>query len=290
MPRFDTVITVDWSASGQPSPARPSPDAIWIGVARAGGDEITSYHRTRAGAEQALMTLLDDEALLGRRVLVGFDFPMGYPAGFAQRLTGEPSAKAVRRWLADRIEDGPANRNNRFAVSASINLDFGGGPFWGRPSNLALAGLSERKVVDYPALGLAERRLVEAVVPRAQPVWKLYTTGSVGSQALMGLPMIHRLAQRPGTVVWPFDAPLADVVLAEVYPSLLAPAVAVEPGIKDAAQVRLLSRALLALSVQGRLGPLFEAPGAPVTTEEGWILGAGHADALLAALVSADMR
>jgi molybdopterin-guanine dinucleotide biosynthesis adapter protein len=282
--RFDTVITVDWSASGQPSPARPSPDAIWLGVARTGGAEATSYHRTRAGAERALTEMLEDEAAQGRRVLVGFDFPMGYPAGFAQRLTGDPSAKAVWRWLAARIEDGPSNRNNRFALSASINLAFGGGPFWGRPAGLDLAGLSARKTVDYPALGLAERRLVERMVPRAQPVWKLFTTGSVGSQALMGLPMIHRLAQRPGTTVWPFDPSLGDVVLAEVYPSLLAPAVAVEPGIKDAVQVRLLSRAVLALSEQGRLSPLFGTPGAPVTTEEGWILGAGHSEALLAAL------
>jgi molybdopterin-guanine dinucleotide biosynthesis adapter protein len=57
--------------------------------------------------------------------------------------------------------------------------------------------------------------------------------------------------------------------------------VAAEPGIKDAAQVRLLSRALLALSRAGKLGAMWSVPDG--AAEEGWILGAGHADALLAA-------
>ena len=129
-----------------------------------------------------------------------------------------------------------------------------------------------------------ERRLIDQAVPKAQPVWKLYTTGSVGGQALMGLPMIHRLSNLPGVAVWPFDAPDAPVVLAEVYPSLLADQVAAEGGIKDQAQVRLLARALLRLSVTGQLAPLFVTPPAPVTTEEGWVLGAGFEAALAGAL------
>jgi molybdopterin-guanine dinucleotide biosynthesis protein B len=71
------------------------------------------------------------------------------------------------------------------------------------------------------------------------------------------------------------------VVLAEVYPSLLAPRVATEGGIKDQAQVRLLARALLRMSVEDKLSPLFTTPQAPVTTEEGWVLGAGF-ESLLA--------
>lgn len=276
---FDRVIIVDWSASSSPSPAKPSADAIWIAEASASGEE-TSYHRTRAAAEAALRGMLQGND----RVLVGFDFPMGFPAGFAKRLTGIASARAVHGWLAAAIEDGPENHNNRFAVAAAINQRLGGtpGPFWGCPEAKAGTHLSARKEIDYPALGLSERREVEALIRSAQPVWKLYTTGSVGSQALTGLPVVHRL----GLPVWPFD-PMAPRMVAEVYPSLLAPAVSAAlaartDGIKDEWQVRLLARALLRLSQAGKLAALLTVP--PVATEEGWILGAGHAEMLAEAL------
>ena len=137
--------------------------------------------------------------------------------------------------------------------------------------------LSPVRRIEYATLGLSERRAVEKIVPRAQPVWKLYTNGSVGSQTLTGLPVVHRL----GLPVWPFDPPDRRMV-AEIYPSLLAAAVAREGGIKDASQVRLLARALFALSAHDRLAPLFEVP--PEAQEEGWILGAGHALLLAEAL------
>lgn len=278
--RFDRVAVVDWSSAATPSPAQPAADAIWIGLAGEGVEQA-SYYRTRAAAEAALHELVAAERAAGRRLLIGFDFPLGYPAGFAGRLTGSAQARAVWRWLAARISDAPDNANNRFAVAAAINAQFGGaGPFWGRPASAELPDLPPVKAVDYARLGLQERRLVEQLVPRAQPVWKCYTTGSVGGQALMGLPVIHRLANLPGVGVWPFDAPDTPVVLAEVYPSLLAPQVAALGGIRDQAQVRLLARALWRLSRADGLAPLFATPAAPVTTEEGWILGAGF-EALL---------
>jgi molybdopterin molybdotransferase len=76
------------------------------------------------------------------------------------------------------------------------------------------------------------------------------------------------------------------VVLAEVYPSLIAGPVAIlanaEGLTADQAQVRLLSRAFYQLSRHDRLSPLFEAP--PEAAEEGWILGAGQAPLLAEAL------
>lgn len=276
MSGFDRVIVADWSAAGSPSPARPSPNAIWTCVADAAG-ATTSYHRTRALAEGFLAHAI---ATNPGRLLIGFDFPMGYPAGFAARLTGTARASAVWRWLAAHLTDGPENHNDRFETADRINAGFGGaGPFWGRPRAMPLAHLSERKPHDYAALGLNERRQVERLVPRAQPVWKLYTTGAAGSQGLVGQPMIHRLAALPGVSVWPFDRTDGPVVLAEVYPSLLARAVAADAApIKDEAQVRLLARALWALTRAGKLAPMMATPDA--ATEEGWILGAGH-DALL---------
>lgn len=264
----------------------PSADAIWIGISDASGTE-TRYFRGRAEAEAFIAGLI---ATSTDRLLIGFDFPMGYPAGFAERLTGEASAKAVWRWLDGQLTDRPDNRNNRFEVAARMNAVFGEvgpfwGPFWGRPRSLPLPALPERKLADYVALGLAERRQVERVVPRAQPVWKLYTTGAAGSQGLVGQPMIHRLSRLTETAVWPFDPFDARVVLAEVYPSLLAALVAADPNpIKDEAQVRLLSKALWRLSYAKAIGVLMATPDAPVTTDEGWILGAGFAPLLEQAL------
>lgn len=284
MSRFDLVAVVDWSASATPKP-RPQADAIWIGLAADQGVQ-TFYHPTRQAAETALVALIAQARAKGRRLLIGFDFPLGYPEGFARRLTGLPRAAAVWAWLAGAITDGPDNRNNRFAVAAAINRALGGpGPFWGRPAHLDLPDLPARKTIDYAALGLAERRQVETRVPRAQPVWKLYTTGAAGGQSLTGLPMIHRLAQAPDVGVWPFD-PDTAITLAEIYPSLLAPAVraALGPGvIKDQVQVRLLAGALWRLDQGGALWPLLQQAPAPCRREEGWILGAGAADQLLAA-------
>lgn len=99
--------------------------------------------------------------------------------------------------------------------------------------------------------------------------------------------MIARLARRIGCAVWPFDRAEAPLVLAEVYPSLLAREVALASAggeIKDAAQVRLLSMVLHRLSAQGGLGQLLDAGYGSAQTEEGWILGAGHPAQLAGAL------
>ncbi len=290
---FDRIAILDWSAASTPSPARPSADAIWIGVAGLG----ESYHRTRADAMKRLGELVDQTLARNQRLLIGADFPFGWPAGLATALTGKPLALALWDWLAAHVEDAADNRNNRFSLAAAINARFPGvGPFWGRPATLALPDLPDRGR-DRHDHGFAERRAVEALVPTAQPCWKLYTTGSVGSQALLGVAALSRLRNAfPGQIaVWPFEPwDNAPVVLAEVYPSLLAApvrrAMADDPAaIKDAVQVRLLAAALARLDRDGTLAALF-APGVPpgVLAEQGWILGAGHAAALCAAALSPD--
>ncbi len=276
--QFDRVIVVDWSGRASPSPARESKDAIWISLCES-GHEIQTYFRTRSAASDWLSRALSE----GGRQLVGFDFPMGYPAGFARRLTGRDDARALHGWLADRIADAADNSNNRFAVAAAINRKLGGpGPFWGCPKAQSYPGLSPLKAIDYAALGLVEKRRVERENPPAKPVWQLMGAGSVGSQALLGIPVLVRLARASGAAVWPFEAP-RDLTLAEVYPSLLAPAVrASGDAIPDRAQVRLLARALFQMSRHDRLSPLFTVPSE--AREEGWILGAGHAPLLAEAL------
>lgn len=285
---FDRIIVVDWSAANLPTSPTNRANAIWIGCHDAeGGAEW--HHRTRAAAEAQLVTLIDTARSDGQRLLIGFDFAMGYPAGFAARLTGVPRAPAVWAWLAAKIEDGADNRNNRFVVAAQVNAAFpeGPGPFWSHPTGQHWPGLPSRRAgIDYAALGLAECRAAEQAVPRAKSPWMLFNPGSVGSQSLLGLPLIHRLSQRDDTAVWPFDSLDAPVVIAEVYPSLLAGPVALAANAgglpADQAQVQLLSRALWHLARADRLGPLFDAP--PVANEEGWILGAAHAPLLAEAL------
>lgn len=288
---FDRVLVLDWSAASRPSPARPSADAIWLGEATGAEPATARYCRTRADAAARLHEAVAAGLARGERLLIGADFPFGYPAGLATALTGRGAALALWDWLAANVEDGPDNGNNRFALAARINSRFPGtGPFWGRPATLDLPGLPERGTARN-GHGLPERRVVETRVPSAQPCWKLYTTGSVGSQALLGIPVLARLrAAFPEAVaVWPFEPADAPVVLAEVYPSLLDAAVraamAADPAaIKDAVQVRILAAALARLSAQGRLGALL-APDAPPDrlAEEGWILGVDHVETLRAA-------
>lgn len=284
---FDTVVVVDWSASSSRSPAKASANAIWIGTCSA-GVVSASYHRSRSAAEDHLSALLDAEAKAGRRTLVGFDFAMAYPSGFAAALTGSPDPRGVWAWLDRAIIDKPDNSNNRLDVAAQINRALGGqGPFWVVNKGLSTAALPFGKngKVDFTALKLREFRSIEMSGSAGQPksVWQLSGPGAVGSQSLMGLPMIHRLSRRAKTSVWPFDDASAPTVLAEIYPSLLASAVAADPDeIKDRAQVTLLARALFNLSQQGKLAPLFDVPA--IAREEGWILGAGHGEALRAAL------
>jgi molybdopterin-guanine dinucleotide biosynthesis protein B len=279
--RIDTVTIVDWSASNGPARA-PGENTIWIGTATTSG--TTAQHfPTRAAAEAHLTGLIETERHAGRRLLIGCDFAMGYPTGFAQRLTGKADPRAVWAWLAQHVTD-DGNVNNRFAVADRINAQLGQGPFWGRPGTLPLPNLPERKPAAH---AFPEHRAAERAVKGAQPVWKLFTTGSVGGQSLTGLPMVHRLSHIPGTAVWPFDpTDTAATILAEVYPSLLRAAVArkvAQGWITDAAQVTLLARALLRLAQTNALGPLLQTPPDPRVAEEGWILGAGHAAALVAA-------
>ncbi|ETX15977.1 molybdopterin biosynthesis protein MoeA [Roseivivax halodurans JCM 10272] len=279
--RFDTIVVVDWSARSAPSPERPTKDAIWIGTVRDGGEAEATYLRTRHAAETHLVSLLERERKDGRRVLAGFDFSFGYPRGFARGVTGSDDTLALWAWLEEAVEDRPDNANNRWDVARRLNALFPGvGPFWGCPAGEASAELPARGT-ERRGHGLPERRRAETLLPRMQPCWKLYTTGSVGSQALLGLPMLHRLRQRFGAdlAVSPFEPPERAIVLAEVFPSLIAQAIAARAGpdeIADRAQVRVLSEALARLDPARLSGMLREGD-----TEEGWILGLGHEDALV---------
>ncbi|MGR3639885.1 molybdopterin-binding protein [Alterinioella nitratireducens] len=280
MSRFDTIVMVDWSG-GNDRGAVPKPDAIWAGVVRNGVEEEPVYLRNRQVAEAWLAGLFREEIAAGRRVLAGFDFPFGYPQGVARAVTGKADPFALWDWLEARIEDGP-QRNNRWQVADGINALFPGvGPFWGNGTRRDLEHLP-RKGRDRRGHGCAEFRQVETLAKGTFTVWQLAGAGAVGSQVLMGLPVLARLRRRFDTAVtvWPFEAASGQVVLAEIWPSLIRDAVKAEgDDIRDRAQVRLLARAIAGLP-EAELNAML----AIRSEEEGWILGLGHEDALNAAL------
>ncbi|GIT87887.1 gephyrin-like molybdotransferase Glp [Roseobacter sp. OBYS 0001] len=268
---FDTVLMVDWSG-GNDRGARPTKDAIWLCVARDGRAEEPQYMRNRQVAEDWIAAFLTTETTAGRKTIVGFDFPFGYPKGFAQALTGQDAAFAVWQWFEDRIEDSPQS-NNRFDIAGEINRKFGGaGPFWANALKRDIEGLPRTKeVYENP---FPDRRAADLHAKGAFTCWQMAGAGAVGSQVFMGLPVLSRFRRRFGAKVWPFEPLTNDVAFVEIWPSLTVGA-APAHMIKDAWQVREVARTVSAMTPE-QLAEVLDVD-AP---EEGWIFGLGH-EALL---------
>lgn len=261
---------VDWSGGKDTGP-RPRQDAIWACSATRGEPEAPVYLRNRQAAEVWLRAEMDAALAARERLLIGFDFPFGYPAGFAKAVTGSDDPFALWAELAGRIEDTDTG-NNRFDVAAELNRLFEGvGPFWGNGLKRDIADLP-RKGTARSGHGMRERRACEGEAPGAFALWQLSGVGAVGSQTLMGVPVLHRLRQQYGrdVRVWPFEPLDAAVGFVEIWPSLLVGAVP-EGWIKDAWQVHEVARMVSGLSADEMVQVLsVEAP------EEGWIFGIGH--------------
>ena len=297
MPRlFSAYVIVDWSAASKPTTGA---DSIWIGVLKRDVRfrmAFESYNPpTRAEAETRLAAILDDLKKRSERALVGFDFPLGFPRGFAEalKLPGEPW-RAGWDQLAKMVTDKPTNLNNRFNVGAQLNrrLTESPFPFWGAPPKDVQTTLQPKKTRNHGPDDLPEFRHADLAAKGAASIWKLYYNGSVGGQAIMGIPAVRRikLARGEGVKAWPFETGFktlteadltgVDVVLAEVYPSMIkAPAL---PGeVKDLTQVRTTAEHFARLDEANKLGDLFgptKGMAANVVLdaerEEGWILGA----------------
>jgi len=300
---FDAYAFIDWSSRTGKGTVRPRKDSVWIGSSRRGRKAAARYCRTRAEGTEVVRAFLGDALRRGERVLVGFDFPYGYPAGLAAAAGwGSPPWRATWNAIADALEDGDDNCSNRFAVAEAINRRLGGGPgpFWGRPVSPRRVPADPRQALQPTSPGfpfalrsgedLERLRLCDHRLPGTQECWKLFGVGSVGSQALTGIPRVRSLRLDPAlsgaSAIWPFETGFtrafeARIVHAEIWPGVVKEQVArrTEP-IRDEAQVLALCEWVRELDEQGALGPLFERPRGvddarlrTIVDEEGWVLG-----------------
>lgn len=292
---FDSYVMVDWSGASTP---RTGKDSIWIAILSRHQNRLRMAHLKNLPTRwEATMWLGDRLAVLadkGDRILTGFDFPFGFPDGTAQAL-GLPGLPWRHIWqmLCDEIEDDQNNHNTRFEVAERLNQRLTGEafPFWGNAREEVRQYLLRRGRRPHKPADLAEQRIVEQRVPSAQPVWKLAGVGSVGSQALTGIPKVWALRCDPRLAfrahIWPFETGLnydaaAQIIFAEVYPSLF-PVKEISGKPKDAAQVSALAKYFAALDQLGTLESLFhadptlsKAEKAAVESQEAWILGVSN--------------
>lgn len=288
---FDSYIVVDWSANGMPKTGR---DSLWIAQHRPGQPLKLDNPPTRALAMDLIAQALHEEGRKGRRVLAGFDFAFGYPAGLAQAMAPGADWRDVWGWLHDNLSDGPDNANNRFDLAADLNALFDAdGPFWGNGLSRDIPGLPRRKPTGWGDVLPDNRRLADSLAPGAQEVWKLSGAGSVGGQSLTGIAALERLRRRLPLSVWPFEPVLTPdpenahspgagpAVLAEVFPTLIPLNPALHP-VRDAAQVIGLVHALADWDAKGLLARMLQAPQdmpATVRLHEAMILGLDPAHA-----------
>ena len=288
---FDVIVIVDWSANGGPTRGT---DSIWsyeLQIHSGERGELVN-HPTRLHARDHLLHML-----LQRHehhsVLMGCDFPFGYPAGFvhAADLESPGLAPWAATWehLTGRLTDDERNRNNRWAVAAELNERLGHHRFWGAPLSQAGPHLPTHRPPAPAPDRTAEARL-RSQGRRPFSPGHLFGAGSVGSQSLTGIPVLHHLRHHPvlahRCVVWPFETGLAQpppgpngIVMAEVWPSAID-FNHVDHPVKDARQVVALADSLAADQRAGRLVQAFRPSlaaevAAVVVAEEGWVLGLG---------------
>ncbi|MEL7547386.1 MAG: hypothetical protein AAGJ84_12100 [Pseudomonadota bacterium] len=300
-PLFDTYIIVDWSAASKPTRGENS---IWIGCLERDEKGAVSFcatnPATRRAAEIELFERVNQARANQKRVLLGFDFAMGYPTGTADAMdlgpVDMPAWQRLHRHITEHAEDSDTNANNRFRIAAELNARISNAahPFWGVPAQQANAYLKPNKGDFSAPHSLPEHRLSEAWIRQnfkgtPKSVWQLAYIGSVGSQALLGIPTVSKLRSAFGhTKLWPFETglrtldrnALADVscIIAEVYPSIIDP-VPMPNEVKDAAQTRALAHHFAHADANGLLGKAFLGDYSLTTRkrvqleqEEGWIL------------------
>lgn len=313
MSLFDAYVMVDWSGSDRRRSGRQ--DCIWIAHGSAeDAAPVTVSPPSRSEAEQIIRAQLQPiVATKNGCVLLCADFGYGYPAGFSSLLANSSSGnlppwRIVWHYLRNHVQDDlgtkpgqkPTNRSNRFEVADGINSTVSSGaspgPFWCLFNAGGYACVPQKKPrqpfvargMSIAALRITDRRA------KSDTPFRLFGTGSVGSQVLTGIPRLENLRFDPQfagcSAAWPFEIgwaprngrwldPAIRIVHAEIYPSVRAP---LADTIKDRGQVRAIWQWARDLDAKDALIDEFAIPHGITTgsqddivirTEEGWILG-----------------
>jgi len=303
---FDVYIAVDWSAKNTPSSKKPSADALWVAVRdNVNSNQQEYYFRTREECCEFIRNHLMFCKLNDLRVLIGYDFDFGFPSGLSQAMGNVTQTPWIYHWefLSKNISDASDNSNNRFEVAALMNDLVGNqnknGPFWGVPRKKELEWL-QPKSPSYPfkaqnGVELVKKRWCEFKESKAQPVWKLLGTASVGGQTLVGISRLYELRfdeeLKDISKIWPFETGFdagvltdrdAKIVHVEIWPGLLTRILDKSFDVRDQAQVKATVDWFAELDSQNSLPWLMTPPDwlsekniKDAATEEGWVIGAG---------------
>ena len=204
---YDVIFHADWSIN---------PNKRWVAMAerRQSGWEIFSLAIAPCNLTAKLM-----EAARDKRVLAGFDFPIGVPARWAEKMKLESFPDFLKQLRNDAY---PAF----FKVAGSqseISLE--------RPFYPAVAKAGVRREHLYSGLGFQEfdelRRKCEARTDHRQPACPLFWTlgaNQVGKGALSGWREVIMPCVKAGVRLWPFDGELGlesskGLTIAETYPA-----------------------------------------------------------------------
>lgn len=287
---FDIHIMVDWSSVNQPQIGHNS---IWYALLDVNRMFLTTQNPpTRRQAHAEIRELLHNAITEGKRVLIGFDFPFGFPFWFANCVSSKiPPWKAVWQKVTNLYQDDENNQSNRFEVAAKLNKEFTGEayPFWGCPRNRVTRYLDSHK---HTPIGCEEFRLTEKIVTGPQSAFKLFGQGSVGSQSLTGIPYLMQLRYDKTITrfakVWPFETDFVvpriergvpSIVFAEIYPSIFPIRVQANE-VYDNLQVQACANFFAKKDAAASLERLFRLDSQVIepcrnriVSAEGWILG-----------------
>ena len=246
-------------------------------------------------------------------MLLCADFGYGYPAGFASLLPNSVPDdlspwRIVWEYLKNSVQDDlgttpgrqPTNRSNRFEVASAINSLASTptlpGPFWCLFKSGGYACVPQKRPAQ-PFVSakarIASRRITDERAGSDTP-FRLFGTGSVGSQVITGIPRLESIRFDSQfarcSAVWPFETgwaratgswldPELRLLHAEIYPSVRAH---LSDAIKDRGQVRAMWHGARDLDAKNLLLREFAIPPGiasgsrddiVIRNEEGWILG-----------------
>ncbi|SHE38669.1 molybdopterin molybdotransferase [Ferrithrix thermotolerans DSM 19514] len=283
---FETIMVVDYSASSRPKTGK---DTIWLGVIRAPFEGVELYNPpTRFRLSEIIKAVVKDSVDDQHRALLALDFAISYPASFIETFYRCTRGLATHEdsnpfsvnllpteivhlylYLERSVVDDSKNRNNRFDVASELNRAIGQRVFWGHPTRhssqpwlyahkdkRSLELIGEYRNCDQGARTISGRRFISSP-------FQLYGAGSVGSQSILGIARLMRLArelQDQGVAIdlWPYPmqsiAP-APLTLCEWWPSMIQ-LPDVYNGPKDRQQVICSCKYLSKLQDSGELTQL----------------------------------